>query len=223
DPQRARRAGRVVYARGPVLRHPDDPFAEVADVDELHRVRRLPRDEDLTTPMDPGGPVGEAVGRIPGPDDQAGADDGGPTGEPALRLGLREGFERSVEAAAAPVEGFERLRVGIAPGVGGEGGALRYPRARVAGVDGDRGDEDVMLCAIPQDRRGVPDPDRERGGIVDHYVPLPASQGVEVSIPVSDEVLHLGWKVRLPPPPIEHSDVVAPSHRVMNLGRADEA
>ena len=93
----------------------------------------------------------------------------------------------------------------------------------VIGEDGEGGDEDVLSDGILQDLGGAPDPGRLHGRIVDHDVPLPALQRLEVVVPVPDKLLHFGEKLRIRRTPVEQRDGVTALQSVADLVRTDES
>jgi hypothetical protein len=88
--------GRAEHAGDVFLRQPDHPGGKVARIDVLDWILRLARRHDFAATIYPHRPVGEAIRRVPGPDNQTGPDDGRAAGERGLRLLLAQGFQRSV-------------------------------------------------------------------------------------------------------------------------------
>ena len=103
--ERRRFAGRVVNAGAGALDRGDDPLAEVAHVDELHRRVGRCRREHAAALGDPARPVGEAVGRVVRTDDQAGPSDERAFAERIQHDSLAGRLQRAVV--------LDALRVGV--------------------------------------------------------------------------------------------------------------
>jgi hypothetical protein len=209
--------------RGVLLRHTDDPRREVAGIDDLDRVRRRPRRQHLAAARDAHGPVGEPVRGILGAHDQPWPDHRRAAGEPSLRLRLAERLERPEEIAAAGPVRLHGLGHGIVARVLRDRRRLVHPGLTEAGERGDGRDVDVLVGVVPEERRGVPDPEGQDRGVVDHHVPLPAPESVQIVVAVAAQVLDRPGQVRLATTTVEHRDLVAPLHCIADLVGPDEA
>jgi hypothetical protein len=88
------------------------PFAEVAHVDDLDAVLfGIARREDLAAARNADRPVGEAVGIVAGPDDEAGTHERGAVTERTERFGFRERLGEAVRV------GRPSLQPGVVSGV----------------------------------------------------------------------------------------------------------
>src|SRR5262249_62389237 len=83
-------------------------------------------------------------------------------------------------------------------GGGGQVGALVCIGCVVLGVDGNGGDEPVLLHATLQCFGRLSDPARKGGGIVDHRVKVPTLQGRVVSArPIALKLFHFRKQPRI--------------------------
>src|SRR5438309_11764113 len=85
-------------------------------------------------------------------------------------------------------------------------------------IDGNSRGKNISIDVPFQNLRRVSHPDRERGGIINHYIPGSAFQRVQLSIAIADQLLDFVWQfpgMRFAA--IECSDFVPPAQRVSNL------
>ena len=166
---------------GPLPREADEPRAEVARVDELHRRRRIARREHVAAVREAPRPVREAVGRIERADDQPGADARAAVAVDLVEHGLARGLQRAVVGlhvfARRILELRDRRRLG-------------HRLAEVA-VHGDARHEDVALDRVAQQLDRLPEDPRHVAARVDDAVPASARERVERAVAVADEMLDL--------------------------------
>ena len=217
-----RRTRGVEDAVYPLFATTDGPLAQVASVDELHRIIRRRR-EHVVTARDAHGPVGEAIRGIAYAHDQAGADDGRLSGEGGVRLLFRQRLQWAVERRELRAILHVRRR--------GGGDRRCFVRAWrvVLRVDRDRRDEHVVIRATVHRCGGFADPAWARGRVVDHHVPAAVLQRVVVAglgRPVAKalvQALDVLEQAGIGAAAIEERHSVPTRHRVAHLVRADEA
>jgi hypothetical protein len=86
---------------------------------------------------------------------------------------------------------------------------LVYPAAPEVSVDGDRGDESVVLRRAREELGRGPDESRQVPGRIDDGVPVAPDKFGQVAITIATQVLHLREEARVGAAPIEESDRVA--------------
>jgi hypothetical protein len=211
---RLSRARRVVDPARPLLGDADEPEAEIARVDQLHRLRRRSGREDVASLGQAARPVGEAVGRIMGADDQSRAYDRGPVVED----GPDDALCSDLEAAVLLEVELLRLRLG------------RVDHGRVLGdrpgrirVDRDRRDEREVADLVCEQLGVAPDVARQMRRIeVDGGVPGASTQGVEVAGEVAAHLLRFGVEVGVRPAAVEERHLVPGRERGVDDGAAEE-
>ena len=211
----------VEHADGPLFGHANGPFGQVAGIDELHRVAPIARRQDLATARQPHGPVGEAVGLVARPHDQARADDRG--GGLAV-LGARLLFTHRLQRAVEPLVGvqrLDRLSHGVVAPVGHERSSF-VGRRVVGGIDRDGRDEDVLADVAFQHAGGVVHPDRQRGRIIDADVPVAALERFEVAVAIAEQFLDRAGPGLLLTAAVEDGDEVPAGQRIADLVRSNE-
>src|SRR5205085_6361916 len=75
DAEFLRRAGRVIDTSLALLHHANDPFSQIAAVDDLHRIAWIARREHFAAAIEPYGPVSETIALIARTYNQSGPDD----------------------------------------------------------------------------------------------------------------------------------------------------
>ena len=160
-------------------------------------------------------PVGEPVGRVFGPDDQARPHHGDLSGHRRLGRLLRQGLQGAVGPA---VDLLGRRVVDR-----GHRGRLIGPGLAQVGIDGDRRDVDVVPDVRAQHGRRLLHPARDVGRGVDDRVPLAALEGLQVVlVAVAVELLQVGEQARPGLAAIEQRDLVPPPDRRLDGLRPEE-
>ena len=100
--------------------------------------------------------------------------------------------------------------------------ALLGVAAALLGIDGDAGDEHVMLDGICEELgRGTNDV-RDVARRIDDCVPAPALEHGEVALAVSAQLLGLGEELGVRLAPVEEGHLVAAGERVLDRGPPEE-
>ena len=188
DRQRLRRADRVEAPVGAALGHRHHPAGQVAHVDHLRARARIARRQHRAALRDPRRPVGEAVGGIVGPHDQARPHDQRAVAELVLDRLLAERLQRPVAGLGdlldrRVLDGADRP-VDLAAG------------AAVLVVHGDAGDERVVAARRSEQPRRVGDQTREVAAGVDHGIELAPRQRRQPAVAVAAQVLGIGEQLR---------------------------
>jgi hypothetical protein len=209
----------------PLLGETDHPLGEIAHVDELHVALRPSRNEHVAARRDAVGPVGEAIRRIVGPDDEPGTHDQRAARQRAIRFLFACDLESTVQRPEPlDVRGILAIeRLTLAALVVGQ-----RERRAVLG-DPDRLErracrharyERVMVHRAGEGTSGRGDVAREEARGVDHRVPAPPGKSVEAAAPVAGDVVDARAQVRRKivdarrmPAAMEQRDVVAALER----------
>lgn len=153
---------------------------------------------------------------VPGPDDDAGADDQ----RPFRKSRLDEPLAQDLEPAVAPRRDLLSLDVPrrrlLDRGVLADSGRLEV------GVDGDGGDEDVALDGAGEELRRGLDVARQVAVDVDRNVPAPPGESGEVLSAVAVEMLGLGEQLGVRPATMEQGDLMAGRERGLGEVAPDE-
>ncbi len=182
-PHRQRLADRVVAARVHLARHAHDPFGEVANVDELSQALGPARREDVAAARHARRPVGKAIRRIIGTDDQSRTDDRG-----ADRVNLIDDFlARDLQRAVSPaghrlrrfLQGREHLAV------------LVFPSPPIL-VHRHRRDEEITADLVLQEFGGSAHLPGQPAVDVDRRVEDPIFQPSDLGRPVAEHPLAVG-------------------------------
>ena len=107
--QRFFRADGIEIAERARFGQPDHPFAQIAAVDDLHRVGAVAGHQHFAALRDAMRPVGEAIGLVARADDVAGAHDGHALAELFARFGFAERLERAVQILDVGAQRFLRF------------------------------------------------------------------------------------------------------------------
>jgi hypothetical protein len=152
-------------------------------------------------------PVREPAGRVPGPRDQAGADNQGSGGEKFLHHPLAYGLERTVVALDILAIGLWKLR-----------DWRRFVSAVTkVGIDRNRRDERVVGRGLDKQFCGGTHDPRHVTRRIKDSIPVTLSQGTKVSVAVTAEFLDSRPKTRVGAATVEQGDGVTASE-----GRIDK-
>jgi hypothetical protein len=176
---------------------------------------------NTSPPRQPHRPVGETVGFVARSDDQARANDRGQRlAILAQRLLFTQCFQRTVELGVGG-QRFQRLGHRVGAMVGRKGGGF-VGRFVVGGIGRDGRNENVLADMAFQHARRVPDPDRQRGRVVDTDVPVAAFQRLEIVVAVAEQLLDGTGPSLFLAAAVEHRDLVSAFQCVADLMRADK-
>jgi hypothetical protein len=74
----------------------------------------------------------------------------------------------------------------------------------------------VTIDRVLQEIRGVFHPVDVGGVVVETYVPLTSPERLQVTVPISNQLLQLGEQFRVASSPIEKGDLVSPVYGILN-------
>jgi len=195
----------------------EQPARQIAGVHELDLALGRRRCEHLAAARHPVRPVGEPAGGIACSDEEARADVRVPARKDIGDDVFAEPLERAV---IPPVIVVHELVDGPVSDLAN--GALLGVAAALLGVDGDAGDEHVMLDGVSEELgRGANDV-RDVARRIDDCVPAPALEHGEIALAISAQPLGLGEELGVRLAPVEEGHLVATGERVLDRGAPEE-